>query len=362
MGKPHVRHLVEQKSGYYFQPSKSMRKHGFNSEPLGTGLAAAVTRAEELNAEYDIIRRGNQPRAVLLPAQGTVSRYIHDLKQSTAYLDKSLGRQAELDRTLPVIERIFGGKRLNKVTAVEAEAFYVRLREKKSQSFAARVLKDMRFLFNRAIKQNIIVYNPALAFTVTQPEPRTQKWEPDQVERAIKVGWDAGFRGAAVALAIAYDTGLSSADIRALTVGEVISGAWIGARTKTGVGYSVKLWPETLKLIEQYHDYLGVTPMPEALVVRSRRGKPFLKHRLSRDVRIILDKAGISKEIQMRDLRRTAASEIVEGGATDAELEAAFGVSSKTSGKWRETYAPASEAMADNARMKRNKNSPVLKV
>ena len=50
MGQVKVRHLVKQPSGWYFQATPAMRALGVFSEALGTDTAAAITRAEVLNA------------------------------------------------------------------------------------------------------------------------------------------------------------------------------------------------------------------------------------------------------------------------------------------------------------------------
>ena len=56
MVKIKFRHLLFKKSGYYYHPSAWMRRSGFLPEALGKDLAAAVERAEQLNAEWDAMR------------------------------------------------------------------------------------------------------------------------------------------------------------------------------------------------------------------------------------------------------------------------------------------------------------------
>ena len=83
MGDFNIRHLVERRGRYYFQPSKSMRKRGFCPETLGSDLAVAVERAEALNIEYDVSRHrvANTPAR---PSKNTVSGYIYDLERGPA--------------------------------------------------------------------------------------------------------------------------------------------------------------------------------------------------------------------------------------------------------------------------------------
>ena len=85
MGKIKVRHLIEKPSGFYFQPSKSMKLAGFHNESLGRDAGAAVVRAEELNHEWDQVRAGlrDAPSAPAPPA-GTMARLAYDLQRSRA--------------------------------------------------------------------------------------------------------------------------------------------------------------------------------------------------------------------------------------------------------------------------------------
>lgn len=81
-----VRHLVPKPSGYYFQATAAMRAAGIASEPLGTDLAAAATRAGDLNAAWDVIRADAGADA---PARGTVDHLVHELRRGTEYADKA---------------------------------------------------------------------------------------------------------------------------------------------------------------------------------------------------------------------------------------------------------------------------------
>ena len=68
----------------------------------------------------------------------------------------------------------------------------------------------------------------------------------------------------------------------------------------------LELWPETLEWIEAYHRELGIAQMPGALIVRTRRGRPFTKDILAKDIRQVREKLGIPSELKLSDLRRTA--------------------------------------------------------
>ena len=73
--------------------------------------------------------------------------------------------------------------------------------------------------------------------------------------------------------------------------------------------------------------------MPGALTVRTWRGKPFTKDILAKGIRQVREKLGIPKELKLGDLRRTAWTEMADGGATVPELAANAGWSMDTAAK-----------------------------
>ena len=145
MGSFKIRHLIENVSGYYFQPSAAMRRGGFRAEALGKDMAQALARAEELNSQWDRVRAGDDTASPALPAKGTMDRFIHDLKSSRQYLDKSVRRQEEVDESAKIIAKVFGPSQLRAITPERAEKFYDALRRQGSVHRAAKVMKNFRY-------------------------------------------------------------------------------------------------------------------------------------------------------------------------------------------------------------------------
>ena len=354
MGKDKIRHFRSKGNGHYFEPSASLRALGFYAEALGSDEARAKARALELNAAADEARRGGDqgPR----PARalgGTLARFAEDLKASSEYADKSQARQDELDYSLNIILPVFGPSQIRAIKPAHVDLFYSTLRSQGSTHKAARVMKDLRYLLNRAVKFGLIAFNPALAVKVKQPAPRKLRWSADQVEAAIAAATAQGFHGAALALGIAYDTGLRPGDIRALTWGQVQDEKLALTQSKTGREIHCPLYPETVAAIRSYVASLGAIPLPSAPLIRTRRGRPYQKDRLARDIRAVLRLAGVPDQVQMRDLRRTVTAEEAEAGATAAEMTAGRGWSHRTGVTMQDTYAPASLEMARSAKAKR---------
>ena len=77
---------------------------------------------------------------------------------------------------------------------------------------------------------------------------------------------------------------------------------------------------------------------------------------LAKDIRKVREIAGLPSALQLRDLRRTATIEEAENEATEKEIAAARGWSSKTSGKMLDVYGPSNFNMAKAAHDKRPMN------
>ena len=100
-----------------------------------------------------------------------------------------------------------------------------------------------------------------------------------------------------------------------------------GKKTHT---IDLELWPETLGWIEAYYRELGIAQMPGALIVRTRRGRPFTKDILAKDIRQVREKLGIPSELKLAALHRTAWAEMANKEAVVPKLAASAGWSLTT--------------------------------
>ncbi len=361
MGKFKVRHLRVKPSGFYFEPSAPMKAAGFRAEALGADLAAAITRCDALNDEWDRIRVEGDKTPELSP-KGTMARLIEDLLVSSAYRDKSAARQKELGYSIQAIVPVFGPSRLTAIKPEQCEKFYDILRDQSSVHRAARIIKDLRYLFNRAIKQRTLIHNPAHGFTVKQPPPRRITWTEDQVVRVIDLAWKEGFRGISVAVAIMYDTSLRPGDVRALTVGQIADDRVTLTVKKTDTEAMLPLWEETVDRIRRYISDWGVTPMPSAVLIRTRFGRIYSENHFLEEARKLMRKAGIPDGYQLRDLRRTAMTERADAGGTVAEMASSGQHSIRHGYKTADTYIVPSFNRAKAAQDKRRKHKARSKV
>ena len=157
-----------------------------------------------------------------------------------------------------------------------------------------------------------------------------------------------------------YDTSFRPGDTRTLTCEQVITDDGDPrieqVQDKTDEPHFAPLWPETVALIERYKAEMGIAWVPTATLIRTRRGRPYTKDRLSRDIRIIMRAAGIPDAVQARDLRRTASMERAKADSTEYELASGTGHSFSYGSRMRDTYNPRSFDAAKRAQDKRRRN------
>ncbi len=108
-------------------------------------------------------------------------------------------------------------------------------------------------------------------------------------------------------------------------------------------------------MIEALRTNAGVIPMATAPIIRGPHGRPYKKDNFTHRFRDICRAAGIPDDLQFRDIRRTVATEVGEGGGPSSEMESTTGHSIAHSPRILDTYTVTSEHMARNAKAKRNK-------
>ena len=80
MARLKVRHLIKRSSGYYWQPSTSLRQAWWKCRRLANTLEAAIAEAEKINADVDKWRSGAVEVATV-PVVNSVSALIVSYKK-----------------------------------------------------------------------------------------------------------------------------------------------------------------------------------------------------------------------------------------------------------------------------------------
>lgn len=303
-----VRHMRRRgDSGWYFIPSKALHDAGFRPEPLGKDVIAAAARAEVLNAEWDAIRAG-QPavaREVVgswpwLVKQYEVSDWYRVL-QPRSKETQDLGIRVILSSPLAKYQVKACGRR-------EVRSMIAKLRETKSEEHVRKIVKVLRRLLNYAIELELIRENPAAALGIRGGAPRRQRWRPEHVTAFVTKAIEMKAPGWALAVLIAYDTAQRLDDVLKAQHGHFDGEGIAFSQGKTGKD----VWcPLTAGTIERYREI----PRRATTIVYGERGRPIASRvHFNRMFRKIAAAAELPADLQFRDLRRTAISEVLSAG------------------------------------------------
>jgi integrase len=361
LAKLTVRHLrtkrlKDGRRAWFFEATPALRAAGIHSEALGTDRAAAIARAEALNADWDRARgeeRGTRDRETTSGRHphGTFSWLCAELRRSTDWADKAARTREDVERALAVLEPVFGPSQCRAITPALVQAFYARLRAGASLDKSARVMKWFRYVLGWGCRLHPreVPLNPTLAVKVKQPRARRQVWAPGWLPRAIRSAWRRRWYGCAWALALAYDTGLRPQDLRRLTPRGVRPDRVVLTPQKTAHlagrdhDEDFPIWPETWALYQRYRAKLGVELLPDQPALRSVSGRPYAsRHHLAKQIRQVLRDAGLPDTVQLRDLRRTGNVEAAIGGASGPQLAARLNQSIGRGQAILDVYAPGS--------------------
>ncbi len=199
------------------------------------------------------------------------------------------------------------------------------------------------------------------------PAPREELWFPQEIEALIDKAREKEMESMAIAIQLLYETALSPADVRSLTVDMISSdsrGAFVARkRMKTKKSAAMPI-SETLKQrVDAY-----VLSLPFEL----KADAPFLRRHnthkpwkdapdFAKDFRRIREAVFPGDPRQARDVRRTVSFEADLGGAGADERGDLLANSMGKNAKLEETYTPSNVTRARKTQEKRAKGQEIMR-
>lgn len=185
------------------------------------------------------------------------------------------------------------------------------------------VVRAVSALFSWAVSNGLAETNPAHGIANLKSGDGFHTWTPEEI-KAFQNAHPLGTK-ARLAFSLAAYTGLRISDL-VLVGRQHIKDGWLTirpAKTKgsSGVLVEIPVLPELQKAIEE-------GPCGDLTFLVSERNAPFSKVRLTTLMRKWCDDAGLP-QCTMHGLRKAAATVAAENGATDDELMAIFGWTTK---------------------------------
>ena len=206
--------------------------------------------------------------------------------------------------------------------------------------------------WKHAMRHDVFIHNPiSLVQTVTE-KPRRVHWTREQVSIFLDTAYsDFRWRSIGLIVHMAYDWGQRVGDVRLLTWNSLdLNECRIDmTQSKRNAEIHLPISQGLCAMLRQQKEEFG---FQEYVVprVKPRAGAytPYDKEEISLHINKILEEANLPKELTAMDLRRTAVTEMMEGGVDLAGIMQVTGHQNAASVKpyMVNTFSGASKALA----------------
>lgn len=234
------------------------------------------------------------------------------------------------------------------INDVVVDKWYDGLVEQGKTSKAVAIMKVMRRIWNVAKRKGLVKVNPFEKMGLSSIAPRTELWTRELAETFRLRALAEGKKHIALLVDMCYHLGIRPGDVIGLktTAFNRLEDLVVVKQQKTKKIVSIPVYqPFKGRLVAALNSEW------------SKRWGTFLPQysysQYSKDYRFIRDLLGLPKSLQLRDLRRTALSEILNSGASDAEAQSISSHSDRDLNAMLNTYSPITVKMARSAMRKR---------
>ena len=178
--------------------------------------------------------------------------------------------------------------------------------------------------WKNAMRYDILAHNPVALVKSVSSSPRRVVWERDQVKTFLEVCY-SNFRWRSIGLIVhmAYDWAQRVGDMRVLTWDKVdlLSCQLNLTQSKRNAEVHLPISSGLCSMLRQQKEDFGfqkyIAPKPYDI---GGEFKPYKKNEMSSIINEILDEANLPRELTAMDLRRTAVTEMMEGGTDLANI------------------------------------------
>ena len=206
--------------------------------------------------------------------------------------------------------------------------------------------------WRHAMRYDVMIHNPISLVQSVNEKPRKVHWSREQVSIFLDTAYsDFRWRSIGLIVHMAYDWGQRVGDVRLLTWDSLdLNKCRIDlTQSKRNAEVHLPISQGLCSMLRQQQEEFG---FQEYVVprVKPRAGAytPYDKEEISLHINKILEEANLPKELTAMDLRRTAVTEMMEGGVDLAGIMQVTGHQNTASVKpyMVNTYSGASKALA----------------
>lgn len=361
MGNVKIPYLEQVKGRWYWHPGKAFRKAGFRTVALGATVIEAAPKAMELNlqarqhmlalmrAERD--GKATQPQEPegagrariklahrgldMPPIPGTVGELIDRYLDGARVARLSPKTQADYRARLKRLKRVIIETSLHGKEAqlalrdIPVEMIRPKIADKiygdlavTGPTDAHAICRYARACWSWGIREDLAASNPWEKMGIESPPAREQSWTRGQIAAFIRECRKAGRHSIIVATMIGYYGGQRATDCRetpwSAELPDMLRIDQSKTKRSTAAVALVPLnkYPALRVALAGARRICGGAPHPDSPICRQEETSGYWKeYTFQREVRRLMTLAGLPKDLQFRDLRATATTELQDGGA-----------------------------------------------
>ena len=269
---------------------------------------AAIDRSRALTAFYEAMRdEASEGPPITI---GSVSWLIKSYEESTWYAALATRTRENVDRSLKEIDSALGLYPVAAIDRSRCRKFYETACNKWSQETGRTMATWLRRLLAWSVEIGLRTDNPANGMELKSGRPRRTRWLPSEVDAVIAKAIECNEPQVALTVSLGYDT--------AARIGDLITALWSQydgegltfVQSKTDVEIWTPVSARSMQMLS------AIDKRSTHIIASPHTQRPYkTRTAVSRALRRVIVAAGVREELQFRDLRRTAASEISAGGA-----------------------------------------------
>ena len=314
---------------FAFNPTRAVRNALGVTYQRFTDRRDAEVYCLKIASDFNLHRRKRENEVKV--DDNSVQALINFYKTTQAWLKLKENSQIFYDlcfRTateaeLPGTKASFGELNAREVTAIQADRLFTFIQQSVSLHRAVNSTKVLRVAYNVAYRHDKVYANPFAKMRTPGLPTRKVLWEPEQVSQVINMADKMGYPSIGTITLLTYDLCARPGDMRQLTWDNYAEGVFNYVQEKNGTPMAVPASPRLIERLETIRD------RQKHIAICERTGKPYSKDRLIKYFARIRRASGVPTHLQLRDLRRTGATEMAEHGCTEDELRAVTGHQSR---------------------------------
>jgi|TARA_R110001606_G_scaffold395467_1_gene567796 integrase len=308
-----------------------------------SNLDDANSRSQEITDAYEAYKKGISRNKSL--NENTILGLVEAYKRTNSYVKLSKNSKHIYNQLL----REALGLRLGdsnivlkqmlsrNLTVSHSEQIHSQLSADVSVHRATHVCKVLRRIWFVGMRLGKVRFNPFQKMGLASLPSRTVLWTPAEVATFIETADKNGLRSVGTLALLCYDLCQRPGDMRHLTWSNYSSGVFDFIQEKTKTRVEIPASPRLVdRMTHQYHHTAFVDrwnrPIKsndQHVVLFEHTGKPYDRRMYSKVAAKVRNLANLSTDLQIRDLRRTGATEMAESGCTEDELRSVTGHQSR---------------------------------